>query len=213
MNPTIKLLSAVASILLILGMSSAYASSTPYLTTISKNEDILYNYDFIQTTVPLSSNVDWPVTMIHCCNANVNKVKSIYYGATLFANEMKYQMNDGAGWITDTDRGTKGIVWSSQLGQYVNLHQRIYAPNPPDYAQNTSWGKYVVGTTHYDNYPIESWSGYSEYAETDFRTIALSKGYVAYSNNVNFYNNDNRGWVDSSHYFQSNGYATRVVVP
>ena len=132
--------------------------------------------------------MDWPVGLVFYGNADVNKVKGIYWGVTLLANPMYAYINDGSGWVWDTDRGTKGVVYSSYLNSYVYLHMRVYAPNPPDYAHNAYWGKYVIATAHYDQYPFESWSGYSEYAEHDLAQIASQKGYTVFVDWANFYN-------------------------
>lgn len=201
------------SLIVLVGLSAfANAASTPYLKLLNKNEDSFYNYDFLSQS-PSSGNVDWPLTMIHCNNANVNKVKNIYFGLTVFANPMYFRMNNGAGYVWDSDWGTKSGVWySPYIQQYVFLHQRVYAPNPPDYASNTSWGKYTLSTTHYDSWPVETWFGYSEYAELDFGTIAAGKQYTVLWNNVFVQNTDSRGWI-GDHYWQSNGYATRICVP
>lgn len=191
---------------------SANAATTTHLSTLFTNEDQYYNYDFLSQSA-WGGNVDWPVTMVFCNNADVNKVKSIYFGSTI-ASTMYLQMNDGGGWVWDSDMGTKGALWySSYLGQYVYLHMRVYAPNPPDYAYNSSWGNYVLGTTHYDQYPFETWSGYSEDAEKDFASIALSKGYTVIPDTLYFYNNEPYRVEGGNHYWQNDGYATRVCIP
>ena len=91
---------------------------------------------------------------------------------------------------------------------------RIYAPNPPDYMNNSGWGNYVIATTHYDeNSILEQWSGYSEYAEKDFAQIAASKGYVVAEDWVYFYNYEPYDATrDPGHIWLNNGYATAVMV-
>lgn len=69
----------------------------------------------------------------------------------------------------------------------------------------------MLGTTHYDEFWTESWSGYSEYAEMDFLTIASGKGYPVLGS-VYLHNYDDRGNINN-HVWQSNGYATRICVP
>ncbi|ABL78588.1 hypothetical protein [Thermofilum pendens] len=177
------------------------------LTALWVTSTGFYNYDF-KSQVVSSSNVDWPVTMVFYGNADVNKVKNIFFGLTILANPM-YAYIYSNGWVWDTDRGTKGVVYSNYLNGYVYLHMRVYAPNPPDYIYDPAWGKYVIGTTHYDEYPLESWSGYPEYAEHDFAAIARSKGYTVYQDWAYFYND--QGSPGSITY--NDGYATAVYVP
>ncbi|MEM0377668.1 MAG: hypothetical protein QXI90_07865, partial [Thermofilum sp.] len=158
------------------------------------------------------------LTMVFYGNADVNKIKGIYFGPTVLANPMYAYLDDGDGWVWDEDRGTKsGFLtphYSKYLRMYVYLHMRIYAPNPPDYMYNQNWGRYVLATTHYDEWPWEGWSGYSEYAEKDFAEIASSKGYYTLLDYAYFYNyepfDDKR---DPGHIWLSNGYATFVYTP
>jgi hypothetical protein len=174
-------------------------------------EDSFYNYDFLSKEAT-STNVDWPVSMLFYNNAEIDKVKNIYFGLTIFAYPMYELLNDGAGWVWDEDRGTKGVVWSGYLGSYVYLHMRVYAPYPQDYMYNTYWKYYILGTTHYDQFPFEFWSGYSEYAENDFASIAISKGYTVFEDWGNFYNYEPYR-VEDGHIWYNNGYATAVYVP
>ncbi len=86
---------------------------------------------------------------------------------------------------------------------------RVYAPNPPDYATNINWGKYVLVTTYYDDYPWESWSGYSEFADG-----ARAQDQDIYDNIINFYNAEPNRWEDNGkHRWSNNGYITQVCVP
>lgn len=188
------------------------AASTSNLTTLSIDGDSFYNYDFDSESAS-SSNVDWPITMVHYDNAEVDDVKDIYFGSTIFANTKYARMNDG-GWDWDSDKGTKsGQVYSDELDDYVYVHQRIYAPNPPDYMSNSPWGNYVISTTHFDEYPTESWSGYSEYAE-DFFALSASGSYTVYEDWSDFSNDESYREEDSgSHIWFNDGDATAVEVP
>lgn len=89
---------------------------------------------------------------------------------------------------------------------------RVYAPNPPDYMYNQDWGKYIIAITHYDEYPWESWSGYSEHAEKDLAAYARSKGYTVYEDWAYFYNYEPRR-IEGNHIWLNNGYATAVYIP
>ena len=72
----------------------------------------------------------------------------------------------------------------------------------------------MLGTTHYDSWPNEDWSGYSEYAERDFAGIAYLSGYVVSYNAENFMNYESlRGDDNGTHIWLSNGYATFVRIP
>jgi len=205
----------ITVLLLTIGLVAfANAASTSQLTILSVLEDLFYNYDFINPNNPSSTNVDWPVTMIHYDKADVTKVKNIYYGlCPVTCNAFNADLNDGSGWIEDNDRGTKsGAFWSNSLSSYVYIHMRVYAPNPPDYMHNSNWGNYVVSTTHYDQYPSESWSGYSQYAEDDFATIASNSGHAILRNWANFYNAEPYRVEGGNHIWLNDGYATFVDI-
>ncbi len=179
-------------------------------------DDKVYNYDFLSTTAS-SSNVDWPVGMVFCQNANIDKVKNnIYWGLAPFATAMKSRMSDnnGATYIWDTDQGTKvGYWYSSSLATYTYLHLRLYAPNPPDYLTSTvGLGKWVAGTAHYDQWPSESWSGYSENAEGDLAAYAIGKGYTVFSDNMNWFNPESYRIQGGNHMWLNDGWATRVCM-
>ena len=204
-----KLVCVLFFVTLLIPLASAYTASN--LAVLSIREDSFYNYDFCSDQVS-STNVDWPVTMLFDGNAEVDKVKDIYFGITIFANSMYEELNDGDGWVWDTDRGTKGIHYSTYLNAYVYLHMRVYAPSSTDRMYNDAWGYYVLGTTHYDEFPWESWSGYSEYAENDFASIARSKGYFVLEDIVNFYNYESYR-EEGNHIWLNDGYATSVYVP
>lgn len=206
---------AVAGIFAVFFLPSLIsAATTSNLTILGIDEDSFYNYDF-ETENATSTNVDWPVTMLFYGNAEVDKVKGMFFGYPIAAVWMHARLDDGEGWLWDEDRGTKKGNWYSEdLGYNIYLHMRLYAPNPPDYMNNTSWDNYVLGTTHYDDYPDENWSGYSEYAENDFASIAIDDGYTVFEDWANFYNNepynDSR---DPGHIWLNNGNATTVYVP
>ncbi|CAG0975149.1 MAG: hypothetical protein MPEBLZ_00899 [Candidatus Methanoperedens nitroreducens] len=170
----------LTALLITITVSPVMAASTNNLTTLYIREDSFRNYDFLSET-DSNTNVDWPVSMLFYNNADINKVKSIFFIG--FGSILKGRLNDGAGWVWDSDGGTKGI--SSRYGHW--LHMRVYADSD-DRMYNLAWGYYVIGTTHYDEYPFESWSGYSEAAEEEFASIASSKGYSVSEDWSTFYN-------------------------
>lgn len=96
----------------------AYAATTQNLAVLHIAEDAFYNYDFVSKNAA-GDNVDWPVTMVFYGNADVNRVKNIYWGITLLANPMYAYLNDGAGWMWDEDRGTKARWYSIYLDKDV----------------------------------------------------------------------------------------------
>ncbi|WP_288008172.1 hypothetical protein [Thermofilum sp.] len=210
MNTKPFLLLALVGVIVALPLASRGAT-TSNLTLLMVAEDSFYNYDFTSKTVS-SSNVDWPVCLVFYGNADVNKVKNIYWGVTILANTMYAYLDDGQGFVWDEDRGTKGVVWSNCLNSYVWLHMRVYALNPPDYLYNIYYGKYVIATAHYDQFPLESWSGYTECAEKHLADIAKSKGYTVYQDLFYFYNYEPYR-IEGNHIWLNNGYATYIYVP
>ncbi len=188
------------------------AFTTNNLTTLIIDEDQFRNYDFRSET-DSNTNVDWPVTMLHYNNAEIDKVKDIYFGPQVLSDLFYGRVNDGSGWIWDSDRGTKKTnFFSDALGTHVNLHMRLYAPNSLDYLENASWGKYVLGTTHYDEYPEPgSWHGYSEYAENDF-VLFVQGSYTVFEDWSSFSNAESLR-NENGHIWQNNGLATSVAVP
>jgi hypothetical protein len=173
----------------------------------------------------LSTGVACPVTMMFYNNAEVDKVKWIYFGPAppYLAVTDHALLNDGNGWIWDGDRGTKETWWSSELGELVWMHMRVYAPNPPDYMSNSVWGNYVIGTTHFDQFPFELWYGYNEYAEEFFAWFASTFGfYTVYEDFIDFKNCEPYRaepiihpilGIPTYYYWLNDGYATVVNVP
>ncbi len=84
-------------------------ATTQNLSALSHGEDGFYNYDFLSNTAS-STNVDWPITMVFYNNAEVTKVKNIFFGSALLAWSMYEYLNDGTGWVWDDDKGTKGEI-------------------------------------------------------------------------------------------------------
>lgn len=153
----------------------ASAWTTYRLRVINFGGDYFYNYDFGSPDDPPSRlNVDWPVTMMFTGNANINKVKKIYWGLAgpLQASPMHMKLNDGAGWVWDSDRGTKSLG-------LVNCHLRLYADSD-DRLYNLTWGYFVIGTSHYDYYELNPnhYHGLSEAAEAELSNKAEGSGYV-----------------------------------
>lgn len=191
--------------------------TTSNLTILYRDEDSFYNYDFESQNVS-SSNVDWPVTMLHYNGANVDIVQDgIYWGSCgdplPFCAEMWGRMNDGGGFIWFGNKGTKtgGSCTSS-------THMRSYAGNQTLKASyNVSWGYYVVGTTHVDKQECFGGPhGWSETAEETAVQRARQMGYTVFEDYASFYNAEpyrEECVGGNCHVWDNNGLASAVYVP
>lgn len=217
----------IIAIALVLISNVVYAYSTSNLAIIPVWEDRFYNYDFDGTAYPPNQETDvtCPVTMLFYYNASGSKVKNnIYWGtAGSFpqppASTDYGLLNDGDGWFFDGARGTKHIIWSWELLSIVYVHLRVYPHQ--SYMQNYSYGKYVIGTTHFDAFPFEEWFGFNEYAENYLADYASGKGYSVYEDCVYYRNYEDRleliihpiYFLPAIYTWQSDGWATVVYVP
>jgi hypothetical protein len=178
---------------------------------------------------PSSTGVTCPATMVFDTNAQTSKVKDVIYWGTaspLFATTDYALLNDGDGWIWDGDRGTKKAynIYIPEIEDWVDVyvHLRVYAPDSTDYMSNSEWGKYVIGTTHFDEGSIlELWYGFNEDAENFFAGYANAKGLTISEDIIYFNNYENRVeliihpiWgIPTYYYWFNDGYATVVNVP
>lgn len=200
-----------------LGLATAQAGSTTTFTTIRIGGDQFYNWDNLSTSCACSTNVDWPVTVIFRQNASVNSAKSAV-GLNLFGSPMYHRGNDGAGWFWDSDGGLKAQFDGAGVsGRPDFYHMRFYAPPSTDYYYNTTWGRYVLATTHID--VDEGWSsaqfGWSETAEEWFAARLRNRGYSVTEDAYWIANNDSwpSGRWSANYYYLNNGYATFVAIP
>ena len=208
--PFIMLIAVVAVPSAILADHSAGPGS---LSVLSIQEDQFYNWDFVSNDDFSSSNVDWPVNMLFYNNAEVDKVKGIYWGNCHWpvASAKYARLNDGSGMVWDNDSGTKSpcdcTIWGNQP------HMRVYADDN-DTLYNTSWGFYVLGTTHTDHNEcgLNPWHGESEDTEGLIADRASDRGYTVFEDWGNFYNAES--WRrEGNHIVENDGYATAVYVP
>lgn len=188
---------------------AACAWTTSKLRVVNVGGDYIYNYDF-ESKSTSSSKVDWPVTMMFTGNANINKVKNLY-SAWTSGSSMYMRLNDGAGWVWDSDGGKKS--W----GASCSCHIRLYADSD-DRLYNLTWGYFVIGTSHYDIREIfpDRRFGWSEDAAGELTRYIEGNSGVSFiqRNSINMYNYEAyRVEYEGStprHYWQNNGYATRV---
>lgn len=187
--------------------SAAQSASTSKLTLISINEDSFRNYDFSSQTVS-ASNVDWPVTLLFWNNASVNKAKIwSWTGSTMYG-----RMNDGAGYVWDSDKGTK----DSPCPIYGDAHHyRVYAPPTTDRLYNTRWGYYVLATSHIDHNEcgFGSYSGYSDRTEDIVANHFQNMGYAVVHNFASFSNYEPYRVESGDHVWSNDGYASSVRLP
>lgn len=200
------LLGIMVIALLASSVTPVLAWTTSNLAILGIREDYFYNYDFCSSTVS-DTNVDWPVTMLFYNNAEVDKVKNIYWGVGPWST-CNARLNDGSGWVWDVDRGTKST------GLHA-CHMRVYA-DADDRMYNVDWGYYVLGTSHYDYFEWTpwGWSGYSESAEAELCQVARDKGYTVFEDWAYFYNYEGyREEGGGKHRWSNNGWASAVNVP
>jgi hypothetical protein len=119
------------------------------------------------------------------------------FGEAKVASQM-YAYIKPCEWISS--RGTKGIVWSHALNGYLYLHIRYYG----------CYGEPLyIASTHYDQYPLESWSGYSTFATIDATHLAMLKGLDVVRDYVNLLNAEGF-WIDENKARLHNGFASIV---
>jgi hypothetical protein len=191
------------------------AASTNRLALLRIYEDLFYNYDFRSTTVS-KFNVDWPVDFLYWNDATINSVKFGlgFQGYTYNGDSFWFSLNDGGGWLWDSDKGVKTILCPI-IGTAV--HTRLYAPSGQDYSFNLNWGFYVLGTAHYDHNEcnvIGKWSGKSENAEQ--KIVSAAKRYWGDSNvhydHLWFFNPEPER-TEGNHKWLNSGYASTVRLP
>ncbi|MFA4835367.1 MAG: hypothetical protein WC749_04765 [Dehalococcoidia bacterium] len=186
---------------------------TIYPTTVSLGDsDYTYNWDSDYDNYPSSTNLDMPVTMLFWDDAEIDAVKSIYYGTSNHTTMYLWFKDDGS-YESDSDKGTTD---DSLYYEDYRAHLRLYADYPDDYNTNSSLGHYVIGTTHYDyEGPGDDAWGWSDTAAWEFAYIAENQGYdVAYDDtNINFLNNISCTTMDGQYYYYCDGYVDKVQFP
>jgi hypothetical protein len=177
-----------------------------------------YNWDSDGQTLD-ASQVDWPVTLLFSNNANVNKVKDgplsgKYDQGASCAGPMNMRVGPNfAGMVWDTDSGKK-TTCCPITGS--DIHFRVYADHDdsPDRLYNVTLGYYIAATSHHDIRECGSGTqfGYSETAEQEIATDSANiAGWAVYSNYWGMDNGLVSSWI-GNRYYESNGYATEVMV-
>lgn len=215
-----KVLTTLATFGLALSLLSvlstrANAATASSFSLLGIQEDSWYNYDFLNQYVAFN-NVDWPLTMLFYNNANLNKVRNIYWGWPQISQSMSFYVRDTYqdGYIWRADPGTK----RNEPGFCSFVHMRIYgSPTviPYDAIYNTSWGYYILGTSHYDQNecsPPYAQFGWSEEAEYQMALHAANAGYSTCYSCIWFYNPEAPRW-EGNHFWNNGGAATHVNVP
>ena len=120
------------------------------------------------------------------------------------------RLNDGAGYVWDTDSGKKTTCCPVTGSDY---HFRVYADSDDRLGYNATLGYWVFATTHKDVKECGSgtWFGDSEVAETYMRSVKPSSWGVS-ANSRWMANYEAPRW-QSDHYWNNNGYATEFSVP
>lgn len=185
-------------------------------------EDRFLNFDF-STTTASRTKVDWAIDLLFFGNANINKVKKKLnpwlpsHGGPMYA-----RVNDGTGWVWDTDSGIK-----TQLCPAANqtaAHMRIYAPPSTDTFWNRSWGYYVIASSHFDHNECwinGEWFGHSEIVEGVISRYASSAwgSRAVYPNYLDTHSfmmaagrNGYYAYAEGNHIWENNGLATIIRV-
>ena len=163
MTRRIALVTATVIVLLVSIAMPVSANYSGSLYTCTRNEDSFFNYDFIDPShvgAGYYNYVDQPVMIVFASNANKTKVKNAfvfnfyqYTGSTMYNS-----LNNGSGWVANNDAGMK-----TDFTDMNGHHYRLYAAGG-SYMTNTSWGNYVLATTHCD-FLMGGGYGWSEICE------------------------------------------------
>ncbi len=168
------------------------------ISTLDEGEKF-WNFDQVGGTT--TSEREHAVSMLFYQNAEVDKVKAIYWGPTWWPHKQRFErLNDDSftnGWEYDQDRGTR----ESYAGLNAR-HMRVYAPYPEDYFYDVYLGYFVIGTVHYDHWGT---GDREEWTEHSLCSWAIDRGYTVYENYCYISTEDSP--------YDSNGYVSYVRVP
>jgi len=167
------------------------------ISTFDEGEKF-WNFDQVSGTT--TSEREHAVSMLFYQNAEVDKVKFIYWGPTAIHYTRYDRLNDDNftnGWEYDQDKGTReNELW------FVGRHMRVYAPYPEDYFYDVHLGYFVIGTVHYDHWGT---GDREEWTENSLCSLAIDKGYTVYEDYCYISTEDSP--------YDSDGYVSYVRVP
>lgn len=218
MKPT-SLVLRLAVLAAIAGAAVSIAGAAGGATACCGNNRLLYfsgdairNYDYLSQS-PVSTNVDWGVSLLFYNNANINKIKNALnpYGYSYTGGTMYGRLSDdgAATYVWDTDGGRKrGDCYTAYT------HYRIYAHPSYDYMYNPAMGYFLFGSTHHDYQECgAAYFGFSEGAEGEVASDAYSAFGVSSQHDwANFYNYEPYR-QEGDHYWDLDGRASYVRVP
>ncbi|MBA3421615.1 MAG: hypothetical protein H0U12_06930 [Thermoleophilaceae bacterium] len=196
--------------------SEAATPSNGYTNILFDNgdgHDLFTNYDF-QSVPGTTDNASMPIGLIFFNNAEVDKLKQIFFGAygvgPPYASENHAYVQDAPGGaLYDADHGMKTGIGACYGDVY---HYRLYADGD-DRMYDVDWGYFVVGTTHIDRNEICQPSyGHSEYAEGKLARYWFERGYRHANDAINFSNYEPYR-IDGNHVWNNDGWATAFCVP
>lgn len=192
-------------------------------------DDWYYNYDFGSAAYN-RSNVDWAISMLFTNQAEVDRVKDMYWGTTFDNSRMYAGLSDGTnggpyggkvGGNWDQDNGTKNPDFLANCALAGDFkHMRLYADSPSagdDHLYNTIYGFYVIGSTHWDlaECSVSAVSGWSEDAEAKMAQRARDNGANGVWEDEIWLSNYETPRYDGGgqHFWNNDGWATLVNVP
>jgi hypothetical protein len=201
---------------------AAWSWNAASLACASQDDDWFFTYDF-ESASTASTNCDWPVTLVFWGHATVAKVKAALSPSLPIYGNPEY------GRVRDQPLRRRGFVWVTDRGVKTlsltkALHMRLYA-DADGSLSNTTWGEYVIATTHYDISELSSnpTFGMSEDAAAAIEAVCAGvwgAGAVAADvvplGNVEAYRVEQRpksGGGVESHAWQCDGLASLVYVP
>lgn len=192
----------------------ANGASTSRLSRLAFFGDQFWNYDFT-TNLVRSHKVDWPIGLVFYGNATINKVKNFLHNPYDQTGSGMYgRINDGSRWRWDTDNGRKTTLCPGAPFQPASAkHYRVYA-DADDRLFNTSWGFYVIGSTHYDvnECGFGASFGWSETAEGWLTHYWRANGGWA-QDDWRWFGNPEPVRTQGNHIWQNDGRASRLYVP
>lgn len=192
--------------------------------------DAVHNYDydtkgFVSLSRYTPTKRDMPVNFVfYGPGVSFDRIGPILRkaGGDIEGHRMYMPIKDGRTWQQDSSKGIKDqgqrecLVYTpipTFLHSY--LHMRFYGNPGQGYSYNSTYGRYVVGTSHLDHRegcPGE-WSGHSDEAENRWVAGLRCIAGLKITRHAVFMDNAEKAGKDSEHPIYSDGWATKVYVP